>query len=200
MEDEKQRQKLDPRRGGVTEWFGLWTRGPLEQRVLIWNATSVMSLLFHCWNRSVERKRASVRVCVGYGRRLFSVFVRLESKNQKTRGIGEGEQQGFVFNETSPPHTLSITSDNLFFFLVLMFFPYVCRICFFSVFVLSKYSFPSVNPVVSLVFIFLRHTWSSAPGESSIYIYISSWLDPTAWTVTSFPLLGVCLGLISWIW
>ncbi|XP_011491241.3 39S ribosomal protein L23, mitochondrial [Oryzias latipes] len=23
MEDEKQRQKLDPRRGGVTEWFGL---------------------------------------------------------------------------------------------------------------------------------------------------------------------------------
>lgn len=23
MEDEKQRQKSDPRRGGVTEWFGL---------------------------------------------------------------------------------------------------------------------------------------------------------------------------------
>ncbi|XP_077953947.1 large ribosomal subunit protein uL23m-like isoform X2 [Gasterosteus aculeatus] len=23
MEDEKQRQRLDPRRGGVTEWFGL---------------------------------------------------------------------------------------------------------------------------------------------------------------------------------
>lgn len=23
MEDEKQRQKPDPRRGGVTEWFGL---------------------------------------------------------------------------------------------------------------------------------------------------------------------------------
>lgn len=23
MEDEKQRQKFDPRRGGVTEWFGL---------------------------------------------------------------------------------------------------------------------------------------------------------------------------------
>lgn len=23
MEDERQRQKLDPRRGGVTEWFGL---------------------------------------------------------------------------------------------------------------------------------------------------------------------------------
>ncbi|XP_028306030.1 large ribosomal subunit protein uL23m [Gouania willdenowi] len=23
MEDEKQKQKLDPRRGGVTEWFGL---------------------------------------------------------------------------------------------------------------------------------------------------------------------------------
>lgn len=45
MEDEKQRQKPDPRRGGVTEWFGLWRGLLTANSVYVWIHWNLMDLL-----------------------------------------------------------------------------------------------------------------------------------------------------------
>lgn len=115
-------------------------------------------------------------VCVGYGGRVQCVC---EAGVQEPKDRRNWRRRAArIFNETSPPHTLSITSDNLFFFLILMFFPYICRICFFLLFVLSKY--PShLSTLLSLLSLSFCEILDPRSQQKAAYIYI--YIFPAGW-------------------
>jgi len=118
MEDEKQRQKPDPRRGGVTEWFGLWDR-PLtvNSARMVWRGCFIGSNVYwltpplwcHFYFCIKESHVWSKEECV---------WVRECGLVTQARTETQEERPGSIFHETGPPYRITITSNDLLFCLL----------------------------------------------------------------------------------
>lgn len=152
-----------------------------------------------CVVKKNEHVCGRLETCVWCVQVCVSEFARLQSSNpSQNRITGGGEWPGSIFHETSPPYRISITSDDLFSFLLpLIQFHLLCLLLLFGTSISAPplslcllWSFLSLSSVSSAVplcpcpsptLIFLCHAGEWYIVVSLVALTLSQ-LDQTTWT------------------